>query len=114
MPVTPEERFLVEELGCDKKGRRGWGLRDQVTGKLVTAGGETDRYGTPDQARMHRQSHWYHAQRAEVTAHIEQFVADAAHHRDGQPGSRPEGRQSNVVPPKDIWTRGTTAWRESA
>lgn len=99
--MTPEERFIVEELERDEKDRRGWGLRDQATGELATAGGEIDRYGTPDQARMHIQSHWYHAQRAErhraVEAHIEQFATDAAHRRDGALGP---SRRSNW------WQRG--------
>ncbi|WP_331730870.1 hypothetical protein OHV05_37560 (plasmid) [Kitasatospora sp. NBC_00070] len=111
--MTPEERFLVEELEPDKDGRPGWGLRDQVTGDLVLAGGETDRYGTPDTARMHIQSHWYHAQRLAVAAHIEQFVADAAHRREGQLGPRPD-RRPRAEPPEAIWVRGATTWRESA
>ncbi|MFD0573985.1 hypothetical protein ACFQ0T_38230 [Kitasatospora gansuensis] len=83
--MTPEERFIVEELEPDEKGLPGWGLRDQVTSELVLAGGETDRYGTPFQARMHIQSHWYHAQRlAAVDDHIDLFVAEAAHRRNGQ------------------------------
>lgn len=63
--MTPEERFLVEELDPDEEGRPGWGLRDQVTGELARAGGEIDRYGTPDVAKWHIQSHWYHARWAE-------------------------------------------------
>jgi hypothetical protein len=104
--MTPEERFVVEELGPDGEGRPGWGLRDQVTGKLVMAGGEIDRYGTPDQARWHIQSHWYLAQRAAVAAHIDQFVADAAHRRNGQLG--PRNRQVAVEPAETIWARATT------
>jgi hypothetical protein len=111
--VTPEERFLVEKLGPDTKGRPGWGLRDIVTGELARAGREIDRYGTPDQARMHRRRHWSQAQRADVAAHIEQFTADAAHRRDGALGPRREQRPE-VEPPEVVWSRAATAQRDSA
>ena len=114
--TTPEERFLVEQLADDDEGRPGWGLRDQATRRLVTAGGEIDRYGTPDQARMHIQSHWYHALRTErhreVEAHIEQFATDAAHRRDGGLGPRREQRP-RVELPEAVWARSTTSDAEA-
>ncbi|WP_457028124.1 hypothetical protein [Kitasatospora sp. P5_F3] len=80
----------MEKLDADEEGRPGWGLRDQETGELVLAGGETDRYGTPETARMHIQSHWYHTIRGEdiarhlaAAAHIDQFETDAARRRNG-------------------------------
>lgn len=89
--MTPEERFLAEELELDDEGRRGWGLRDQVTGDLATAGGEIDRYGTRDQAEWHRRTHWSQVRRREaVDDHIEQHAADAAHRQGGR-----------LLPPRD-------------
>lgn len=111
--MTPEERFVVEELPLDEKNRRGWGLRDTVTGELARAGREIDRYGTPDQARMHRRRHWSQAQRADVAAHIERFTADAAHRRDGALGPRRE-QQRGVEPPEVVWSRAVTIQRDSA
>ncbi|KQV17344.1 MULTISPECIES: hypothetical protein [unclassified Kitasatospora] len=60
-----EDRFVAEQLPADEKGRRLWGLRDVVTGELVQAGGETDRWAGPEIARSHRLQYWYIAQRAE-------------------------------------------------
>lgn len=66
-PVTPEERFRVEELEPDEKGRRIWGLRDRVTGRLVEAGDEINVFFTPASAADHRLTYHYLAERAEGT-----------------------------------------------
>jgi hypothetical protein len=65
--MTPEKRFIVEELDPDEKGRRIWGLRDQVTGRLVEAGDEVNVFFTPFSAADHRLTYHYLAERAEDT-----------------------------------------------
>lgn len=65
--MTPEQRFVVEELVLGE-GRRAWGLRDMVTQRLVTCGnGEINHWPTPDSARGHRLTYHYLAERAEGT-----------------------------------------------
>jgi hypothetical protein len=65
--VTPEERFVVEELAPDQRGRRIWGLRDRATGQLVEAGDEVNVFFTPASAAGHRLTYHYLAERAEDT-----------------------------------------------
>lgn len=67
--VTPEQRFVVEELVVGDGGRRAWGLRDMVTQRLVTCGdGETNYWPTPQAAQGARLTYHYLAARAEGTS----------------------------------------------